>query len=137
MINAISSAVSGLTTQSTKLAVGALNVANAGTKGSLDPSAASQAYEAREVLSVSTTQDGVTGGVRPEIRVRAPATTIAYQPDSQLANEDGFVGIPNVNLSEELTNNLQAAQAYKANAQIISTVKDMYEELLNVVDTKA
>jgi len=137
MINALNSAVSGLVTQSTKISVGALNISNADVEGSTDPQAMRQAYQARDVEAISTTHDSVTGSVRPEVRIREPATTIAYDPTSQYADDEGFVNVPNVSLTQETTNNIVASQAYKANAQIISVVQDMNEALLDAVDTKA
>lgn len=137
MINALNSSVSGMIAQSTKIAASASNIANADVIGSLDANAARTPYQALDVNITSTSERGNIGGVRPEIYVREPATTIAYDPTSQYADKNGFVGAPNVNLTEEVTSNIVATQAYKANAQMISVIDDMNDALLNAVRTDA
>ncbi len=137
MINAINTAVSGLLAQSMKIQAGALNIASADVTGSLDPNHSRQPYQALDVNIISTAQGGLNGGVRAMVLPKEPSISISYSPDSPFANQEGFIGIPNVNLGEELLNNLQASQAYKANAQIIPVVKDLHDALMNAIDKKA
>ncbi len=133
MINALNSSVSGLIAQSAKIQVGALNIASADISGSLDPNNLRQPYQALDVNFTSIQN----GGVRAIILPRDPGAVISYSPDSPFANEEGFIGVPNVNLGEELINNLQAAQAYKANLQIIPVIQNIHDALLDAVDKNA
>lgn len=48
-----------------------------------------------------------------------------YSPDSPLANEDGYVFLPNVNMVEEMTNMISAARAYQSNVEVMNTAKKM------------
>lgn len=137
MINALNSAVSGIIAQSTKISAGALNIANADVVGSLDPNSLNQPYQAIDVNITSSSQNGLNGGVKATVLPRQPGAIISYSPDSPFADKNGSIGVPNVNISEELVNNLQATQAYKASLQIIPIVKDLGEELLNAVNKKA
>ncbi|MGB1077057.1 MAG: flagellar basal body rod protein FlgC [Bdellovibrionales bacterium] len=134
MINVLNNVVSGLQAQSTKLAVSASNIANADSRGSLDPDNIRQPYQALEVETVSQSTNAVNGGVRAIVLPKEPGAVVSYDPDSPLANTQGEIGIPNVNIGEELINNIQASQAYKASLQLIPVIKDMDEALFNAVD---
>ncbi len=129
MNNVISNAISGLNDATTRLSVSANNIANAQTTGSLtDPQNAP--YSALTVQSRST----LNGGVRTEITPQTPAFVPSFAPNSPFADENGLIGAPNVDLGEELINTQIAKYAYQANAQIISTAKDLQEELLRAID---
>ncbi|MFA7277243.1 MAG: flagellar basal body rod C-terminal domain-containing protein [Pseudobdellovibrionaceae bacterium] len=130
MINPISTAVSGLTAASRKLAVATENIVNASSVGSLDPNSPNQAYAAQTTLAKSVGG----GGVQTVTLTREPPFVPSFQPDSPFANEDGLVNAPNVNLDEELVNTKLAEQAYKANAQVIRTTSDMQDVLVRALD---
>lgn len=130
MINPISTAVSGLTAASRKLAVATENIVNASSVGSLDPNSPNQAYAAQTTLAKSVGG----GGVQTVTLTREPPFVPNFQPDSPFANEDGLVNAPNVNLDEELVNTKLAEQAYKASAQVIRTTSDMQDVLVRALD---
>ena len=132
MINPLSLNISGLMAASKKAADSAQNIANSGSAGSLDPTSASQPYQA--VDTVTTPVAG--GGVKAVSVARNPAYVPSYEPNSPLANEDGMVATPNVNLDEELINLKAAEQAYKANAQALRMSRDMHDTLLTAIDKK-
>jgi flagellar basal-body rod protein FlgC len=133
MINPLSTSVSGLVAASKKIADVASNVANAGTEGSLDKSSPNQPYTAVSNVTESVPGGGVVATSVP----RNPAYVPSYSPDSPFANEQGMVGVPNVNLDEELITMKIAEQAYKANAQVIRTASEMQDELIRALDEKA
>lgn len=130
---AIGTALSGLSAQAKRVGVAASNIANAHSSGSLDEDAPLKAYKALEAILEGT--EG--GGVQANVYERDPATVIAYQPDAFYANDEGLVAAPNVNIDEEVITTLQASQAYKANAALVRVAREMQEELLSAVDTKA
>ncbi|MBI1326591.1 MAG: hypothetical protein GC136_03010 [Alphaproteobacteria bacterium] len=130
---AIGTALSGLTAQSKKLGVAASNIANAHTTGHLDKDELPHPYIALETVIVGSGD----GSVRTSVVARDPGTVEAYDPDSPYADEDGMVGAPSVNIDEEMITTLQAAQAYKANAALIRTAKEMQEELREAINVKA
>lgn len=132
MINPLSISVSGLAATSKKAADAASNIVNAGSTGSLDATSPNQPYQA-----VDTVTEAVGGGGVKAISVpRNPASVASYSPDSRYANEEGMVAVPNVNQDEELLTLKIAEQAYKANAQVIKTTRDMHDELLQAFDKK-
>lgn len=133
MVNAISTAVSGLFAQSKKLSVAASNIANASTVGRLDGLEPGKPY-----LAMSAYTDSAPGGgVKVAIAVRTVPTVPMYSPDSPYADAEGFVAAPNVNLDEELVSAKMAEQAYAANAKVIGTVNRMHDALMDAVDEKA
>lgn len=132
MINPLSLGLSGLMAAAKKTQVGSSNIANADTAGALDPRNGPKPYEALET-SVTSVADG---GVRAVAVTRTPGFVPSYAPDSPYADSEGMIGVPNVNLDEELVNLKAAEQAYKANAQVIRAAKDMSDELLTALDKK-
>lgn len=117
-MDAISIALSGLRGQSTKTAVSAENIANTSTHDYVPKDA---------VLSSSGS------GVEVSIRERDDASFKTYSPDSTLADDQGFVSIPNISLEEEITNLMTAEIAYKANIGVMKTADDMQDSLLDVL----
>lgn len=56
-----------------------------------------------------------------------------YEPNSELADEQGFVRYPNVDLSTEYVNALETTRAYEANITAIETTKSMLASTLRVL----
>jgi flagellar basal-body rod protein FlgC len=131
MIDAISSALSGLTAASRRVDAAASNIANVNTAGSFDPGGQAP-Y--KPVDALQTSQSG--GGVRAEFVDRDPASFAAYNPSSPLASGEGLVAVPNVDLATEIVNMKEAEIAYKANLKALQTAADLTDELLKAVDRK-
>lgn len=132
MINAIGIALSGLQAATQRVNVGASNIANVMTAGSLnDPD--NPPYTP---VTVQSRAQGETGGVIADIVPKANPFSAAYDPDSPLANEDGVVGVPNVDLAEEAVNLKLAEVTYKANIATIRTQNEMFDALLKSFDKK-
>lgn len=131
MISAIQTALSGLTAASKKADAAASNVANLDTVGSLtDP--AHPPY-----TPVETQQTAIAGGVQSQFVSKNPPFVPAYDPSSPFADQNGEVGVPNVDLSEEMVNLQIAKFTYAANAKVVGAESDMEKDLLNSIDTKA
>lgn len=65
-------------------------------------------------------------GVRVERVAPADREPIwVYDPDHPDADEDGYVGMPNINVVEETTDMLNAARSYEANLAAMQTAKKM------------
>lgn len=133
MINPLSTSVSGLMAAARKTTVAASNIANADVVGSTDPNSPDQAYSARVTQDTST----AGGGVQTSVLTRNPPFVPSYSPDSPLADAQGMVNAPNVNLDEELMTLKQAENAYKANAMAIRTQSHMQDALEKALDTKS
>ena len=128
-INAFNAAVSGLNAASLRLNASANNVANVFTAGRVGATEGSeQAYRGQEVRQ--TAQE--SGGVRAEIVSRAPGTLLAFDPNSPLANGEGLVEVPDVDLAEEAVNQIVAEASFKANAAVLRSLDEQTESLLDI-----
>ena len=125
MISALYSALAGMRAATDQLDVAASNIANLQTTGE----APGDAYHALD--AVQTSKYGAPVVI---VREKQPPTLDIYAPDSSLADADGFVEVPNVDLAEELVNLMRAETAYKANVLVLGTVFDMTETLFDMVD---
>jgi flagellar basal-body rod protein FlgC len=128
---------SGLSAQSVRLNTVASNLANADSVSG-DPAtvykarhpvfeAVKAAVAAQALGSASFGNDGTTNSA---VRVRGivastAAPTERYEPGNPLANADGNVYSPNVNVIEEMTDMISASRAYQNNVEVMNTSKDL------------
>lgn len=116
---------SAMAAQSQRLNVVASNLANADSA----TSATGQPYKAKQVVFETTplnkAQPSVAGvRVREVIEDPAPPRLI-YDPKNPLANDQGYVTMPNVNPVEEMVNMISASRSYQTNADMMNTAKTM------------
>ena len=128
-IEALSVAVSGLKAASKRVDATASNIANHRTVGKVD--AASEADKVYEPVDVVQTSQQ-NGGTSASFVSRDPKSLTAYDPTSPLANDEGLVETPNVDLGEELVNLITAENSYKANAAAFKTAAELEEEVLDI-----
>ena len=57
---------------------------------------------------------------------------LVYQPDSPLADKDGYVRYPDIDLNEQMGSLTMAQRGYQANAQVVDRAKDIYESALQI-----
>lgn len=124
-------ALSGMAASTKRIETGAANIASAGTSGALAPENGPAPYAAQTVQQTSGAQGTVTAQAVP----KDPAIVQAYDPDSPFADADGTVGVPNVNLAEEIVGMKRAEHAYKAALKTIETASEMQETLLKAFDS--
>jgi flagellar basal-body rod protein FlgC len=135
MINALDISTSALVAQRVRLNAISSNLANMATTrnehGELDPYAARYAvFEADN--SVETRGGGVgvqVAGV--EIVDRPPL--MKYQPGHPDANTDGYVAYPNIDMTTEFVDALEATRAYEANIGVIEVTKDIARQTLRIL----
>lgn len=135
MINAIHTALSGLMAASKKIDASASNIANLQTAGSLSDPNKAEPYTPIE--TTQTAKSGLGGnniGVKSEFTAKDPPFIPSYSPNSPFADENGIIGLPNVNLAEEAINIKLAETSFKANLKIIKIASDMTDELLDSFD---
>jgi len=56
-----------------------------------------------------------------------------YDPDHPLANEEGYVRMPNVNTTEEMIDMLAATRAYEANVTVMDATKEMFKKTMEIM----
>ncbi|MGH8241539.1 MAG: flagellar basal body rod protein FlgC [Steroidobacteraceae bacterium] len=118
---------SGLSAQSVRLNTVASNLANADSVSG-DPKAV---YKARHPIfeavkaSLSQPLDG-NAAVRVRGIMENNATpTARYEPGNPLANSEGYVYAPNVNVVEEMVDMISASRAYQNNVEVMNTSKEL------------
>ena len=55
-----------------------------------------------------------------------------YQPDSPLADKDGYVYASNVNSIEEMTNMISANRSFATNVEAINTARDLLLKVISM-----
>jgi len=121
---------SGMAAQSVRLNTVASNLANAeSVSGTADG-----AYKARHPVfeAVKASMQGAQSGVDPSAAVRITsivedtrAPEMRYQPGNPLANAEGYVFAPNVNVVEEMVDMISASRAYQNNVEVMNTSKEL------------
>lgn len=137
MVNAISIALSGLNAASKKLQASASNIANLQTVGSLQEGGQAPYTPQTTVQEAQTDSEENGQGVSSEIIPRNNPFVPAFDPDSPFADEEGIIGVPNINLAEEIVNFKLAELNFKANIKTLETAEELSDELLRIVDEDA
>ena len=57
---------------------------------------------------------------------------LKYEPDHPLANDEGYVAYPNVNVVEEMADMMSATRSFQLNVEILNSVKSLAERLLTM-----
>ncbi len=55
-----------------------------------------------------------------------------YEPHHPMANEEGYVFYPNVNVVEEMTDMLAASRSFQMNVEVMNTNKQMVQRVLTL-----
>lgn len=134
MINAFTSALSGLLAASKRADAAANNIANAYSAGSTNPNHARQPYTPVDTVDISNEN---LQGVRTETVQRNPGTVKTYDPDASFADSEGYISVPEVDLAAETVRLKVAEAAYKANAGTFEVTAEMADELNKILDQEA
>ena len=121
---------SAMTAQSQRMNTTASNLANADSIAGPD----GQPYRARQVVFEMAPANGQgIGGVRVARVIEDPSPMrMVHDPKNPLANTDGYVAMPNVNVVEEMANMISASRAYQANVEVLNTAKSMMLKTLTI-----
>ena len=122
---------SGLSAESVRLNTVASNLANADSVSG-DPATV---YKARHPI-FQAVQQQVQGAASLDAQSAAAvrvsgimesqaAPQMRYDPGNPLANAQGNVYAPNVNVIEEMTDMISASRAYQDNVEVMNTSKDL------------
>lgn len=58
---------------------------------------------------------------------------LLYDPDHPLANENGYVRMPNVDTTEEMIEMMSATRAYESNATVMDATKSMFQKAMEIM----
>lgn len=121
---------SALMAQSQRMNVTASNLANADSVVGPD----GQPYRAKQVLFEAQGQDGSgVGGVRVTEVVDDPSPfRLEYRPEHPLADEQGYIRMPNVEPVNEMVNMISSSRSYQANVEVLNTSKQLLLKTLTL-----
>jgi flagellar basal-body rod protein FlgC len=120
---------SGMAAQSVRLNTTASNLANADSVSGT----AAGVYKPRHPIFEAVRAQLATQGASessPAVRVRGIyESTVApsqrYEPGNPLADTNGYVYAPAVNVVEEMVNMISASRSYQNNVEVMNTSKDL------------
>lgn len=121
---------SAMTAQSQRMNVTASNLANADSVAGPD----GKPYRARQVVfEVAAANSQGIGGVKVARVIEDPSPMrMVHDPRSPLANAEGYVTMPNVNVVEEMVNMISASRSYQANVEVLNTAKTLMLKTLTI-----
>ena len=129
LFNILDVAGSALTAQSQRLNATASNLANADSA----TSSTGQPYRAKHVVFSAQPVAGDSVGVRvTDVVQDQTAPRRVHDPRHPLADEKGFVNMPNVNVIEEMVNMISASRSYQTNAELMNTAKTLLLKTLQI-----
>lgn len=133
LFNVFNISASGMSAQSVRLNTTASNIANADSvSSSID-----ETYRARHPVfaaamqKAAADQDGSSVGVDVLGIVESDKPlNVEYSPEHPMADQDGYIYKPNVNVIEEMTNMISASRSYQTNVQLAESAKNMLNKTL-------
>lgn len=130
---------SALTAQRLRMDVISENIANVDTTRTEDGTPYTRKYVVLEERTSSfsdvlkNTSDKVGGGVRvAEIGEDTTAYELVYDPTHPDANEEGYVQMPNVDITQEMVDMISAYRSYEANVTAFNAYKNMATKTLEI-----
>ena len=132
LFNVFDISATGMSAQSVRLNTTASNIANADSvSSSID-----QTYRARHPVFAAEMQKAAAGqsesvGVKVMGIVESnKPLNIEHAPDHPMADENGYIYKPNVNVIEEMTNMISASRSYQTNIQLAESAKNMLNKTI-------
>ncbi len=106
------------------------NMANVNTVNGFDE----EPFRERLIVAQSVDYGSGEGGVRA---ARAefggdPEGRIVYEPDHPLANEEGYVRYPDIDMGDQMVQLLMAQRGYQANLAVVERATNAYQAALNL-----
>jgi flagellar basal-body rod protein FlgC len=80
---------------------------------------------------VSSNPDANGVRVAGVVENNAPGRRV-YDPKHPMADESGYVTMPNVNVVDEMVNMISASRSYQTNAEVLNTAKNMLMHTLQI-----
>ena len=134
LYNVFDVAGSGMSAQSLRLNVTASNLANANSISS----SAEDTYRGRHPVfaaelqkAAANNQESVSVKVLGIVEDQDPLQQ-EYNPNHPMADKDGYIYKPNVNVMEEMANMISASRSYQTNVQVADAAKQMLIKTLQL-----
>ncbi|HYD79785.1 MAG TPA: flagellar basal body rod protein FlgC [Paucimonas sp.] len=130
LFNIFNVAGSAMSAQSQRLNTVASNLANADSA----TSSTGQAYRAKQVVFSAVPLAGQAAqGVKVAqvVEDKSPARLV-HDPKHPLADEKGYVAMPNVNVVDEMVNMISASRSYQTNVETMNAAKVLLQKTLTI-----
>jgi flagellar basal-body rod protein FlgC len=135
LFSAINISGSGLTSSRTWIDAIANNIANVNTATATSGSAFQAQYVHQTAIAGAA--DGAGGGTQATVVPTGDTVgRLTYQPDNPLADKNGYVRLPDIDMSEQMGNLIIAQRAFQASASVIDRAKDVYQAAINIGKSK-
>lgn len=130
LFNVFNISGSAMSAQSQRLNAVASNLANADSA----TSANGKPYKAKQVVfSAIPSNSPDANAVKVSKVVEDPSPPkVIYDPKHPMADEKGYVTMPNVNVTEEMVNMISASRAYQNNVETMNAAKSMLLKTLTI-----
>jgi flagellar basal-body rod protein FlgC len=116
---------SSLSTHQTWLDALSHNIANANTVRSTDQ----PAFQAQFVMAEAVD----AGGVRVSgVALGDPDGRMVHSPDHPMADENGYVRMPEVDMASQMSQLIIAQRGFQAQTQVIRNAQDVYSSALSI-----
>jgi len=135
LYNIFDVAGSGMSAQSLRLNVTASNLANANSISS----SKEETYRGRHPVFAAMMQEAAAGQDASSVKVEVLGIVEdqdplrqEYNPNHPLADDNGYIYKPNVNVMEEMANMISASRSYQTNVQVADAAKQMLMKTLQL-----
>lgn len=132
-ISALPIATSGMRVAEARLEAASSNIANAQTSGRLDATTAPSPYQPIDVVSKDIGSGGTPAGVTFSYQPRTTPPRPVSSPDSPEADANGMVGMPDVDLGEEMISAMMAKYDFAASARMAKAAGDMEKSAIDIL----
>ena len=92
-----------------------------------------KAFQARYVIAKSVDYGSGNGGVEVGGTALGSATgRLVYEPNNPIADSNGYVRYPDIDLGSQMGQLIMAQRGYQANLTVVDRAKDAYEAALRL-----
>jgi flagellar basal-body rod protein FlgC len=128
IFGAINTAGSGLVVYRKWLDAVSDNIANANTVRSTSENA----FQARYVIAQAADY-GSAGGVQVGgVAFGDAEGQLVYQPEHPLADEEGYVRMPDIDMSDQMTQLIMSQRGYQANLAVVERAQAAYQQAIGL-----
>jgi len=131
MFNSIDTSGTGLATYQTWLDAIANNIANVNDESPTSGPAFQATFV--QAQAAPTGADGIGTGVEVTgLRGSSPQGIETYDPESPLADANGYIRRPDIDMSQQMGDMIMAQRAFQANASVVGRSAEMYKSAIAI-----
>lgn len=134
LFNIMDISSTGMRAESVRLNTTASNIANANSVSS----SYGETYKARHPVFAAA-MDKAMGEQKEGVGVKVLGVVesdrplqVEYAPHNPMADENGYIYKPNVNVVEEMADMMSASKGYETNVQVADTTKRLFRRVLQL-----